>query len=158
MAVGCAKLVGDAVAAAEDDGDFELSAGHVADVGGVVDDLVEADEGERPAHEFDDRAQAGHGRADAEAGEAGFADRRVDHAARAEFFEHAGRHLVGAVVLRDFLAHEEDVFVAVHLLGHSGTEGFSELDDWHRFSHCSVTTILSNPRRAESARERKDGS
>ncbi len=41
MAVRRAELVGDAVAAAEDDWDFELSAGHIADVGGVVDDLIQ---------------------------------------------------------------------------------------------------------------------
>ena len=53
------------------------------------------------------------------------------HAPRAELVEHPFGDLVGAVVLRDFLAHEEDVLVALHLLGHGGAEGFSEVDDWH---------------------------
>ena len=52
MAVRRAKLVGDAVSAAEDDGHFQLSARHVPHVGGVVDDLIEADQRERPAHDI----------------------------------------------------------------------------------------------------------
>ena len=66
-------------------------------------------------------------RADAEPGERRLADRRVDDALRAELVEHPLGHLVGAVVLGDFLAHEEDVLVALHLLGHGGAEGFAEL-------------------------------
>ena len=46
-------------------------------------------------------------------------------------FEHPFGHLVRAVVLGDLLAHQEDVLVALHLLGHGGAEGFSELHVWH---------------------------
>ena len=77
------------------------------------------------AHELDDRPQPHHRRADAEPGEAGLADRRVDDALGAELLEHALADLVGAVVLGDFLAHEEDVLVALHLLGHRLAEGFA---------------------------------
>ena len=75
-----------------------------------------------------------HRRADAEAGEARFADRRVDDPPRAEVVEHSFGDFVGAVVLRDFLAHQEDVFVALHLLGHRGAESFSELHYGHMFA------------------------
>ena len=60
--------------------------------------------------------QPDHGRADADAGEPEFGDRRVDDAHLAEFLEQALGDLVGAVVHADFLAHEEDAVVALHLL------------------------------------------
>ncbi len=64
-----------AVGAAEHDGAAHLSAGHVQRLGGRVDDLVDGLHGEVPGHELDDRAQAGEGRADADAGEALLGDR-----------------------------------------------------------------------------------
>jgi hypothetical protein len=125
MAVSGGELMGDAVAAAEDDRDFELSTRHVADVGGVVHELVEADEGEAPAHVLDNGAEAAHGSADAQAGKASFADRSVEDSARAEFGQHAFADFVGAVVFAHFLAHEKDGLIALHFLGHGGSEGFS---------------------------------
>ena len=62
-------------------------------------------------------------------GKARLGDRRVDDAALAEFLQHAPAHLVGAVVLRDFLTHEEDTLVTSHLLAHGLAEGIAELDD-----------------------------
>jgi len=131
VGVGGAELVGDAVTAAEDDRDLVLAARHVADVGGVVDDLVDADPGEAPGHELDDGSQAHAGSADAQAREGGFGDGRVDDALGPVFFEHSFGDFISAVVLGDFLAHEEDVFVAVHFLGHGVAEGVSELEGWH---------------------------
>ena len=52
-------------------------------------------------------------------------DRRVDDPARAELVEHPLADLVGAVVLGDLLAHQEDAVVALHLLGHRLVEGFA---------------------------------
>ncbi len=45
-------------------------------------------------------------------------DRRIDHAAIAEFLQQALADLVGALIFRDLLAHEEDVGIAPHLFGH----------------------------------------
>src|SRR5215813_13183229 len=53
-----------------------------------------------------------------EHGMTGLGDRRVDHAGGAEFLQQALRHLVGALILRDLLAHHEDGLVAAHLLRH----------------------------------------
>src|SRR5439155_13092974 len=103
-----AELVGDAVPASENDRDLELSAGHVADVGGVVVELVEGDQGKAPAHELDDRPQAAHRGADAEPAKARLADRRVAYALGPEFGEHSFAHLVRAIVLGDLFAHEKD--------------------------------------------------
>ena len=57
-----------------------------------------------------------HGRADAHAGEPQLGDRRIHHPHRPELVEQPAAHLVGALVDADFLAHEEDVGVALHLL------------------------------------------
>ena len=69
-------------------------------------------------HELDDRPQAAHRRTGADAGKAVFGDRRIDHARFAEFLEQALRHLVGALILGNFLAHHEDAVIRAHFLGH----------------------------------------
>jgi hypothetical protein len=63
------------------------------DLGRLVDQLVHDDGQEIAEHDVDDRPQTGHGGADAEAGEAGFRDRRVDDAILAELFDQSGEHL-----------------------------------------------------------------
>jgi hypothetical protein len=42
----------------------DLAAGHVAELGRLVDDLLEADRDEVGVHDLDDRTHPGHGRAD----------------------------------------------------------------------------------------------
>ena len=64
-------------------------------------------------------------RADAEAGKAVLGDRRVDDALVAELLQQALADLVGALVLGDLLAHQEDVRVAAHLLGHGVAQRFA---------------------------------
>ena len=150
-AVGRAELAAGAVVAAEHDRAAELAAGHVEHLRSVVQDRVGRDERERPRHELDDRAKPHRRGADRHAGEAGLGDRGVDDAARAELGEHALRHLVGAVVLRDFLAEQEHALVAAHLLAHRLADRVAELDlahgsaerrrlaeDWVR-EHCGHT-------------------
>ncbi len=111
--------------AAEHDGAVDETAGHVADVSGVVENLVERDGVEAEEHQLHDGADAEHGGADAEADETGFADGRVNDALRAVFGEHAFGDFVGAVELADFFAHEDDVRIALDFLGHGGAEGFA---------------------------------
>ena len=91
---------GRAVGAAEHDRAVHLAAGHVERLGGRIDDLVDGLHGEVEGHELDDRLQARHGRADAEAGEAVLGDRRVDHPLVAELLQQVAADLVGALVLR----------------------------------------------------------
>ena len=74
--------------------------------------------GEVERHELDDRLQPAHRCANTKAGKAIFGDRRVHHALVAELVQQALRHLVGALILRHFLAHHEDGLVGAHLLGH----------------------------------------
>jgi hypothetical protein len=101
-----------AVGTAEHDRAAHLAARHVERLGGRVDDLVDRLHGEVEGHELDDRLQPAERSADAEAGKAVLGDRRVDDALGAELLEQALAHLVGALVLRDFLAHQEDGLVA----------------------------------------------
>jgi len=126
--MGGGELAAGSVVAAEDDGNLELPAGHVAHLRGVVEDLVRRHEAERPAHELDDGPQTVHGRADAQAGKTCLTDGRVNNAFGAKALEHALADLVGAVVVGHFLAHEEDAGVALHLLGHCLVERFAELE------------------------------
>ena len=121
---------GRAVRSAEHDRRTHLAAGHIERLGRRIDDLVDRLHGEVEGHELDDRLQAGHRRADADAGEAVLGDRRVDHAARAELLQQPLRDLVGALILGDFLAHDEDVLVAAHLFGHRVAQRFA-----HRGRH-----------------------
>ena len=67
-------------------------------------------------HELDDRAQAGHRRADARADDRVLGDRRVADALLAELVEQSLGHLEGALEDADVLAHDEDALVAPHLL------------------------------------------
>jgi len=55
-----------------------------------------------------------------------------DDAALAEPLEQALRHLVGAVVVTDLLAHDEHVGVALHLLAHRLVERLAVADHRHR--------------------------
>jgi hypothetical protein len=113
---------GSPVGPAEDDGAAELAARHVERLGGGIDDLVDRLHGEVPGHELDDGLEPRHGGADADAGKALLGDRRVDDALVAKLLQQPLADLVGALVLRDFLAHQEHARIAAHLLGHGVTQ------------------------------------
>ena len=63
-----------------------------------------------------------------------FGDRRVDDALVAEFLQQPLRDLVGALIFGDLLAHNEDVGVAAHLLGHRVAQGLAHGHRDHRRS------------------------
>ena len=66
-----------------------------------------------------------------EADEAGFADRGVYDTLAAEAFPEALGDFVGAVVFGDFLAHDDDVFIALEFFGEGVVEGLAVGDDGH---------------------------
>src|SRR6185503_1676699 len=107
---------------------------------------------EVPRHELDDGAHADHGGADAEPGESALGDRRVDDAVGAELLEHSLRDLVGAVVLRDLFADEEDRRVASHLLLHRLTQRFADLDLGHGYfaAGAGAASVRASVRAADS--------
>jgi hypothetical protein len=92
--------------------------------------VVDRLHGEIPCHEFHHGLQPGEGRAHPHARKAVLGDWRIDHAARAEFLQQALGDLVGALVLRDFLAHDEHVGIAPHFLGHGVAQSLA-----HRHRH-----------------------
>ena len=133
MAVGRADI-GPAVGRSpDDDGDVYLSAGHVADVGGIVQDLIERHRVEAPEHELNDGADAEHGGADAQSDKTRLADRRVDDALRPEAGQQALADLISALELPHLLTHEDDVGIAFQFFGQRLIDRFAVGDEWHRW-------------------------
>ena len=73
-----------AVHRAHDQGRGRLAAEHVAELGRLVEDLVEADAEEVDEHQLGDRPQAGRRGARRRADEGALGDRRVEHPLAAE--------------------------------------------------------------------------
>ncbi len=121
-----------AVRPAEHDRHLDRAAAHLAKLRGVADDLVERDKGEVPRHELDDRTKPGHRRANADASKAGFRDRSIDHALFSEGREQALAHLVGALIVPNLFAHQEDALVSRHLLHHGFAKSFTITKRSHR--------------------------
>ena len=96
---------------------------HVAYTRRVVDELIEGHRMEGPEHQFHDRTHAEHGSADTHADETCFRNRSVNDAFVAPFVPQAFRDLVGTVVLGDFLAHDDDVRVALEFFIESFPDG-----------------------------------
>ena len=138
-----------------DEGHLDLAAEHVAHLGGVVEKLVHADADEVHEHQLGDGAHAGGGGADGGADEGGFGERGVQHALVAELLDQAARgaeraapgvndaQVLAAGAAGDLLAHDDDGFVAAHLLGESFVDGLAGLNlagfarRWHHwgFNH-----------------------
>ena len=118
------------------------------DVRGVVDDLVQREQREVDRHQLDDRAQAGHGRADAHADDRVLGDRRVAHALLAELLEQAVGDLERAVEDPDVLAHEDHVLVALHLLAQRLVERLAVAHRPRQSAAASVAAVgvLATPR------------
>ena len=93
-----------------------LSAEHVAELRGLVADLVHGDGHEVHVHDLGHGPVAAHGRADRGAGDGRLGDGRVADALRAELVVEPARRAVGAAVDPDVLAHDEDALIANHLL------------------------------------------
>ena len=110
--VGRAELVAGALGHADHQRHGHLAAEHVADVGGVVDDLVEREQREVDRHQLDHRAQTGHRRADAHAHDRVLGDRRVADAALAELLEQALGDFECAAEHADVLAQQHHPLVA----------------------------------------------
>ena len=117
------------VGPAKYDGTALQAPGHVEGLGRRVDQLVDRLHCEIEGHELDDGTQATKRRADTDARETRFRDRRVDHPLGTKLLEQALADLVGALIFRDLLTHQEDALVAPHLLGHGVAQG---LADGHR--------------------------
>ena len=125
------KLDPPAVWTADDQGDIDLATGEVAQLGGVLDDLVGRLEREVPGHHFDDRAHPGHRHADGGAGEPVLRDRGVEHPARSELVDQAIGDEVGPTVNADILTDQDDTLVPLHFFRHRRAQGIAIGYDWH---------------------------
>ena len=123
----CAAVCG----AADDDRAIDEAAAHVANLTGVVDDLVPGHVGEAPEHKLHHGTNAEHRGSHAHADEPGFTDRGVDHAFVAEALPESFGHFVGAIVTGDFLANDDDIFVAHDFLGEGVVDCFAIGYLWH---------------------------
>src|SRR3989442_5906125 len=84
------QLHAGAVGAADDQRNVDLSAGEVAQLGGVVHDLVHRQQGEVPGHDFHHRPQSEHRHPNRRPHEPEFGNGGVDHARRAIPLERVG--------------------------------------------------------------------
>ena len=98
------------------DGHIDEPTRHVADTGGVIDQLIKCHRVEGPEHELHDRPHAQHGGSDAHADEAGLRNRGVHDALVAPLVPEALGDLVGPVVLGHLLTHDDDVVIAGQFL------------------------------------------
>ena len=81
--------VGGAAGGAHDHGHMEAAVGHVAHLGGLVDQLVHHAEEEIAVLQIAHGAHAAHALAHADAGDENFRDGGVEHPVRAEFLGQA---------------------------------------------------------------------
>ena len=109
----------------DDHRDVDLSAGEVAHLRGVVEDLIRGDDGEVHGHHLHDRAQPEHGHPYRRPRHGGLGDGGVDDTPGAVLLQHPSRDAECAFVDADVLAHDEDVFVAIHLLHHRVADGIA---------------------------------
>jgi hypothetical protein len=92
----------------EHDRTAQCPRGHVRQLGCLVEDGVQADADEVHEHDFDDRAQSGHGRPDRRADVTHLADRRVQDTLRPEALVQALRHGEDAAAGADVDADQND--------------------------------------------------
>ena len=116
----------DTINSAEDDRAGEVAIGHVEGLGGGVDNMVDRLQGEVEGHELDDGAEAFETSTDGDTSEASLSDWSVPDALRAIFVPHALGHFVGAVVLGDLFANQENPFVTLDLVTHSSVDGVTD--------------------------------
>ena len=130
---------GGAAGQADDDGHARLSAGHVAHLGGLVDDLVHRAGDEIDIHDLDHRAHAGERGAHAEADNARLRDGGLEDAVRPLVHDALGDG-IGAAMGDHVLADDEHALVAGHFLMQRFPERVAERDGPHAETLHSVSS------------------
>ncbi len=105
-----------------------LASRHVADLGGLIDKLIHAQQGKVTKHQFGDGAHAGHGGTDTETDVAFLGDGGIDDPVAAEFVPQALAALEDTPGLSHILTDEKNRFVAPHLLCHGLANGLAKCD------------------------------
>ncbi len=118
---------------ADDERGLGFAAEHVAELGGLVVNLVEADAEEIREHQLGDRAQPGDRGAGGSAHDRRLGDRRVDDPGLAEFTkEPLGHAEDSAIGIGDILADHDDARVAAHFLSQRLVERLADRFQCHR--------------------------
>ena len=112
-------------------GQRHLAAGHVAVLGQLVGDPVEADAREVGEHDLGDRAQPADRRPDRRADDRLLGDRRVHDPARPEALVQPLGHLERAARRADVLAEQEDAVVGLHGVAHRRDDRLRGRSDAH---------------------------
>jgi hypothetical protein len=123
VAVLGAQLIGGSAGSSDDERNLCLAAGHVVDLRGVVDDLIERQDRERHGHHLDDRAKSGHGGSGGDAGYGGLRYGSVYDAPAAVLVEQARGYAKGALVAADILTDQKDVLVSIELFDERLADG-----------------------------------
>src|SRR5712691_1257083 len=131
--MGRAKLMGGPVRTTKGDWNIELTTRHHEHVGRVVYHLIESHERKAEGHELNDRPQSNHGRADTESGKSIFTNRSVDDSPRSKTFEQSLAHFVSALIFRDLLAHQKDIWIARQFFGERFVQCLTISDFPHDF-------------------------
>ena len=129
-----ADASGHAVGSAEDNGALHDARGHVVGLGRRVDDVVNALHGKVERHKLADWLEAAKPGANSKPSKAHFCDWGVDDAALAVFLQKPAGDLVCAMVLANFLTHQDDALVLLHHLVNAHVQ---RITDGHLQMHVS---------------------
>src|SRR5437762_4949596 len=128
------ELMRRSVRPAKRDRNIKLAARHRVHVRGVVNDLVKCYERKAERHEFNDRPQSNHGRADSEASKSVLTDWSIDDSPWAKALKQAVADFVRALVFCDLFAHQENVRIALELFRERLVERLAIRDFSHGFA------------------------
>ena len=111
-----------------------LSAGHIADLRGLVDDLVHADRHEIRVHDLGDCRASGHRDAERNADDGCLGDRRLEDA-RAETLAHSQVDAEGAAAGQQVFADDDHSRLPLHFFRERLADGVPECDLAHSCLH-----------------------
>src|SRR6266851_4584909 len=141
--------------ASEGEWQIGLPTRHVAQLGGLVADLVEGAIEEAREFDFTDGPRPRHRGAHRRADESGFCDRRVAYALRTEFVDQA----LGCTKCAQYhvFAHHEGKRVALHLFAERLVDSLYKSDLWHSlstpFRRCRLADVWPLPSPSPSSEE-----
>src|SRR3954470_19484682 len=113
------NLICRSIRAAKHHRDFELATRHVMHRCCMIYDLVGGQYGEIPGHELNNGPKASHRRSNTNGCKAQFGNGSVYHSFVSELFPKPTGYLVSTIVLGNFFAHHENVFVSNDLFAKS---------------------------------------
>ena len=124
----CRCLIAPAARGSVDQGHLEHAIKEITHLSRVIGNRVERQKGKVDCHEFGDRAQAGHCRADRDAAYRHLADRCVAYAPLAKFVQKATCDTMRTLPVGHLFTHDKDVFITAHLFLQCPADSFPHGD------------------------------